>query len=118
MGLTTVELTLSKIGSKRKKITDQFLVDSGASLTVLPKALWQALRLKPVDSVTIRLADGRIEQRQIGFAMATFGDKTVPTQVILGEADDSKLMGVLTLEEMGLILNPLKRTLEVAELRM
>jgi hypothetical protein len=50
--------------------------------------------------------------------MATFGDKTVPTQVILGEPDDSKLLGVLTLEEMGLVLNPLKRTLEVAELRM
>jgi predicted aspartyl protease len=118
MGLTTVELTLSKIGSKRKKITDQFLVDSGASLTVLPKAMWQTLKLRPVDSVTIRLADGRVEQRQIGFAMATFGNKTVPTQVILGEADDSKLIGVLTLEEMGLVLNPLKRTLEVAELRM
>jgi predicted aspartyl protease len=118
MGLTTVELTLSKIGSKRKKITDQFLVGSGALLTVLPKAMWQALKLRPVDSVTIRLADGRVEQRQIGFAMATFGNKTVPTQVILGEADDSKLMGALTLEEMGLVLNPLKRTLEVAELRM
>jgi predicted aspartyl protease len=118
MGLTTVELTLFKIGSQRKKITDQFLVDSGASLTVLPKAMWQALKLRPVDSVTIRQAGGRVEQRQIGFAMATFGNKTVPTQVILGEADDSKLMGVLTLEEMGLVLNPLKRTLEEAELRM
>lgn len=87
-------------------------------MTVLPEALWRALRLKPVDTVTIRMADGRIEQRQIGFALATFGNKTVPTQVILGEADDSKLLGVLTLEEMGLVLNPLKRTLETAELRM
>lgn len=118
MGLTTVELTLSKIENRRKKITDQFLVDSGASLTVLPEALWRALRLKAVDRVTIRLADGRVEQRPVGFALATIGNKTVPTQVILGEADDSKLVGVLTLEEMGLVLNPLKRTLEAAELRM
>lgn len=118
MGLTTVELTLAKIGSKCKQITDQFPVDSGASLTVLPSALWRALGLKPVDHVFIRFADGRVEQRPIGFAMATFGNKTVPTQVILGEPDDSKLLGVLTLEEMGLVLNPLKRTLEVAELRM
>ena len=118
MGLTTVELTLSKIGSKRKKITDQFLVDSGASLTVLPSALWRALGLKALDRVNIRLADGRIEQRPVSFAMATFDDKTVPTQVILGESDDSKLLGVLTLEEMGLVLNPLNCTLEVAELRM
>ncbi len=50
--------------------------------------------------------------------MATLGSKTVPTQVILGEADDSKLLGALTLKVMGLILNPLKRTLEAAELRM
>lgn len=116
--MTTVELTLSKIGNPRKKLTDQFLVDSGTSLTVLPRAMWQTLKIKPEDKVTIRFADGRVEYRDVGFALVTYNGKTVPTQVILGEADDSKLMGVLTLEEMGLVLNPLKRTLMVAELRM
>lgn len=68
--------------------------------------------------MTIRFADGWIEYRDVGFALATYKDKTVPTQVIFGEVDDSLLMGVLTIEEMGLVLNPLKRTLMQAELRM
>lgn len=118
MGMTPVELTFAKIGHPRKKISDQFLVDSGAFLTVLPRAMWQALKIKPEDQVTIRFADGRVEYRDVGFALVTYKEKTVPTQVILGEADDSKLMGVLTLEEMGLVLDPLKRTLLQAELRM
>ena len=118
MGMTTVELTLSKISNPRKKLTDQFLVNAGASLTVLPCAMWQALKIKPEDKVTICFTDGRIEYRDVGFALATYKDKTVPTQVILGEVDDSLLIGVLTIEEIGLVLNPLKQTLMQAELRM
>ena len=79
MGMTTVELTLSKISNPRKKLTDQFLVDAGASLTVLPCAMWQALKIKPEDKVTIRFTDGRIEYRDVGFALASYKDKTVPT---------------------------------------
>jgi predicted aspartyl protease len=34
------------------------------------------------------------------------------TPVVLGEADDQALLGVVTLEILGLILNPFKRTLQ------
>jgi hypothetical protein len=36
--------------------------------------------------------------------------------VILGEADDEALLGVVTLEILGFVLNPFNRTLQPARL--
>jgi len=120
MGLTFVDLTVSRVGAgkRARKVTDKFLVDSGASLTVLPEAIWKPLGLKRRDHISLSLAGGRVVTRDIGQAEVSFEGKSVATQVILGEPDDSKLLGILTLEEMGLVLDPIKRTLSKMVLRM
>jgi len=38
--------------------------------------------------------------------------------VILGEADDGALLGVVTLETPGLVFNPFKRTLKPMRMRL
>lgn len=118
MGLTFVEVTVTPLNDPTRVVVEQFLVDSGASLTVLPENLWKSLGLEAQDHVRIRLADGRMVTRPVGFAMIRFDGRSTPSRVILGEADDSKLLGVVTLEEMGLTLDPLKRTLSATEIRM
>ena len=101
-----------------RKVTDKFLVDSGASLTVLPESSWKQLRLKPRNTIAVMLADGRVVTRDVGQVDVAFGDKSVATKVILGETDDSKLIGVLTLAEMGMVLDPIKRTVSSMAFRM
>lgn len=118
MGLTFVELTVTPLNDPTRAVVEQFLVDSGASHTVLPESIWKSLGLEVQDQIRIRLADGRIVTRPVGFAMIRFDGHVAPSRVILGEADDSKLLGVVTLEEMGLALDPLKRTLSAMEARM
>ncbi|OGG12517.1 hypothetical protein A3D77_01125 [Candidatus Gottesmanbacteria bacterium RIFCSPHIGHO2_02_FULL_39_11] len=118
MGLTSAVISISNLYNSKLRQTDNFLVDSGASLTVVPENIWKKLKIKPESEVFIHLANGKVLKRKTGFAKVKYLEKEVPTQVILGESDDSKLLGVLTLEEMGLILNPLKRTLEQNEIRM
>jgi predicted aspartyl protease len=108
MGLTFVEVRVAPLQNGQKFVTDQFLVDSGATHAVLPKSVWKPLGIEPVDTIKIRFADGRVATRPVGFAMLTLEGHTAPSRVILGEADDSKLLGVVTLEEMGLMLDPLK----------
>ena len=108
MGLTFVELTVSPLNDPKRTVTEQFSVDSGASHTVLPERIWKSLRL---ESAGVRLADGRITSRPVGFAMINFNGHSTPTRVLLGEPDDSLLLGVIALEEMGLPFDPLKRTL-------
>ena len=118
MGLTFVEVTVTPLNDPTRVVVEQFLLDSGASHTVLPEAVWKSLGLEAVDHIRIGLADGRVVSRPIGFAMIRFDGHATPSRVILGEADDSMLLGVVTLEEMGLTLDPLKRTLSAMEIRM
>ena len=118
MGLTFVEVTVTPLNDPTRVVVEQFLVDSGASHTVLPENIWKSLGLEAQDHIRIRLADGRIVNRPVGFAMIRFDGHSTPSRVILGEADDSMLLGVVTLEEMGLTLDPLKRTLSALEVRM
>jgi hypothetical protein len=41
-----------------------------------------------------------------------------PSPVVLGEPNDDALLGAITLENMGLVLNPFERTLRPARMRL
>ena len=110
MGLTYVEGTLSGPGGETADL--EFLVDSGASYTLVPDGTWQRLGLRPVREITLVLADGTHIPRQVSYCEIRLPQGAGPTPVILGEPGDAPLLGVVTLENLGLILNPLTRTLQ------
>ena len=118
MGMTKVTLTIKNVRSPKRRITDRFLVDSGADFTVLPDELVKKLNLKPTGERKFELADGNIVKRKVGSALIGFKGEEIPSLVILGEKDDAKILGVVTLENFGLRLDPLKRKLYKAKLRM
>ncbi len=99
-------------GPTGKQATLRFLVDSGATYTLLPYDIWQAIELSPKRSVVFTLADGTPIERQVSECSITLSQGEGHTPVILGEPDDEALLGVVTLEIFGLVLNPFKRTLQ------
>src|ERR1051326_6088553 len=108
MGLTYID---GVARTKKKRLTVRFLVDSGAQYTLLPEKDWKALGLRSKRSMTISLADGTQVRRNISECHITLPQGEAHTPVILGEAGDEALVGVVTLEELGLVLDPFKRTL-------
>ena len=118
MGITFADLLLRNIDQPAKKAEGEFLVDSGATFTVLPKKIVDILKINPIRKEKFELANGWEIVRRVGYCMVKYKDIEVPTQVILGEDDDSALLGVLTLEEMGLTLHPLSRKLDKIIMRM
>ena len=116
MGLTKVTLTIANPEDKKKSVKGEFLVDSGAFYTVLPKEMVDKLDLKPDFEQFFSLADGTEISRPVGSAYITFQGKRVATPVLLGKPNDSALMGVLSLEALGLILDPFERKLHPAKL--
>jgi len=56
MGITYIEGQVK--GPKGKQAEVKFLVDSGATYSVLPQEVWRAIGLKPKRKVTFTLADG------------------------------------------------------------
>ena len=111
MGLTYVEGVVRGPANQRELV--ELLVDSGATYTVLPLAVWKALGLEPIGRrVTFRFADGTALKRQMGSAVVQLGDEPpLTTPVVLGGVGDLPLLGCVTLEEAGLMLDPLRRRL-------
>jgi clan AA aspartic protease len=113
MGITYAEGVASSNGHREKV---RFLVDSGASFTLLPEEIWRALGLREKRSIRIQLADGTVLRRPVGECRVEFEWGDVVTPVILGQPGDVALLGALTLEELGLVLHPLTRTLQPMEM--
>ncbi|MGD1101064.1 MAG: retroviral-like aspartic protease family protein [Terriglobia bacterium] len=110
MGLIHIEGTVT--GPKGKQASLKFLVDSGATYTLLPQKVWRAIELKPMDSVKCVLADGTEVERKVSECQIALPQGRRHTPVMLGEKDDEALLGMVTLEILGLILNPYTRKLQ------
>ena len=110
MGITYVEGKVT--GPTGKQATVSFLVDSGATYLLLPEKQWRALELRPKRDATFTLADGTRIDRSISECHLALPQGDGHTPVILGEADDQPLLGVVALEILGLVFNPFNRTLQ------
>jgi len=109
VGVTYVEGQVKGLSNKQENV--KFLVDSGATYSLLPKAVWEAIGLKPKRKLSFTLADGTTVERSVSEAFVIFPQGEAHTPVILGEDGDEALLGVVTLEILGLVLNPFDRTL-------
>jgi len=110
MGVTFIKGEVSS--GKAKRAIVRFLVDSGATYTLLPESTWRSLGLKPKRTMSFSLADGTEVERSVSECHISLPQGEGHTPVILGEPGDEALLGVITLEEFGLVLNPFNRTLQ------
>jgi len=90
----------------------KFLIDSGATYSLLPLNAWKTIGLKPKRTLEFTLADGTTISRDVSECYILLPQGEGHTPVILGEESDEALLGVVTLEILGLVLNPFNRTLQ------
>ena len=109
MGLVHVDMRVS-IPRRAARIV-RFLVDSGAVYSVLPQTVWKGLKLKPQRRLEFTLADGTTVTRDVSECRFELGGIGAASPVILGEERDQALLGVVTLETLGLVLDPFERKL-------
>ena len=115
MGITFIE---GKVSGPAGEAAAKFLVDSGARYTLLPHATWKQIGLQPKRSMRFVLADGSEVQRNISECLIKLPQGEGHTPVILGEENDAALLGVVTLEELGLVFNPFERSLYPAQMTL
>jgi clan AA aspartic protease len=111
MGLTHIKVRITNPGSPRKSADLKFLVDSGAAYSVVPSQILKRLGIKPTSKRTFILADGSTVERKMGNALFRLNGHEGASPVIFGEENDSTLLGIVSLEALGMILDPLKREL-------
>ena len=110
MGITYIEGNVS--GPTGKQLSVRFLVDSGATYSLLSQEQWKAIELSPKRPMLFTLADGTGIERKVSECLISLPQGEGHTPVILGEEGDESLLGIVTLEIMGLVLNPFSRTLQ------
>lgn len=108
MGLVHVEGIVRGPAGEEKL---SFLIDSGATYTVLPSNVWRKIGLKPIREHEFILADGTRIRRRVSECYIILPQGEGHTPVVLGEEGDQPVLGVVTLEILGLILDPFKREL-------
>jgi len=92
------------------------LVDTGARLTILPAGTLKRLGIKPRGTERFELADGSTIKRQIGNAFVELDGRSAYTRVVFGKKGDSEILGMLTLEELHLWIDPITRSLHPLKL--
>jgi clan AA aspartic protease len=118
MGITTATITIKNPTDPKKSFTGEFLVDTGASFTILPRPVWKKLGLTPQRKERFSLADGTVVVRPVGNCLIEFEGKEAANPVVLGSEKDASVLGVITLESLGLIINPFTRQLRPARLML
>jgi clan AA aspartic protease len=111
MSLTHVRARVANPARPKKTATIRFLVDSGAVYSVVRASVLRRLGIRPHSSRTFILADGTEITRKIGDATFLIDGPRAASPVIFGEEDDASLLGSVSLESLGLMLDPMKRVL-------
>ena len=76
------------------------------------------LELKPIRSPKFSLADGTTVERKLSSAVVKIDGNEAASTVVIGQKDDSPLLGVITLEGMGLMVDPFSRKLRPMRLML
>jgi clan AA aspartic protease len=118
MGLTKTNLKLKKNEDLTENIDLEFLIDSGASYSLVPTNILKKLHIEPKKEMSFVLADGTSIKRKIGNAYFILDSNEAYSPVIFGEKGDEPLLGAVTLENMGLMLDPFQKKLHPMKLML
>ena len=118
MGVATLSVEVANPAKPEVGVRLEFMVDSGSVYSVVPASVLRQLKIKPLKRESFRLANGATIIRRKGGAMFKFQRYVGVADVIFGEEGDATLLGALTLEALGLSLDPIRRELKPVTLMM
>ena len=105
MGLTRVAVKLRNPTSN-KTIAQKFLVDTGATDSMVQTSVLKRVGVVPTEKRTYELASGERRVFEVGYAVMSFMNDTIQTRVIFGPDDTEPILGAIALELAGLVVDP------------
>jgi clan AA aspartic protease len=112
MGLTHVTVRLRNLAIANGGYEADFLVDTGATDSLAPRAELRKIGLQPVGKTAYELANGSVEEYEYGLAEITFMGEVTAGRIIFGPDDAEPLLGVTALESVGITIDRANRTLK------
>ena len=115
MGYVKVKARISNIEKPEKSKEVEFIADT-AIYTIVNKKTLEELEIKPAGKRKFKLANGEIIERDVGICRIDIKDLFTHSMVVFGEERDAEILGVTTLEELGLQVDPVTGELKPMEL--
>jgi clan AA aspartic protease len=112
LGFTYVKVKMVNPTSPERSETVELIVDTGAVYTIVPKDILETLKIDRRGSRVFQTVNKQKIKRDIGVAVVEYLDAVAGTNVIFGEEDDIPVLGVTTLEELGLEVDPISKQLK------
>lgn len=106
MGAIHVDVTISNFGDRSRSWTGRFLVDTGATDSVVPRNQLDAIGITPETQRVYELADGSDATMDVGGARIEFMGEFTAGLVVFGEPNSEPLLGVTALESVGVEVDP------------
>jgi len=117
MGETFVKCKITNPKTSKGKEID-FLVDTGASLPVIPENILKELGIEPKDKDKFKLATGKIKTFKIGEVEIKLNGKQHIFPVVFGSMKSQPLLGLVVLETFGYKVDPTEGKLIKGKLLM
>ena len=89
-----------------------FLVDTGATDSLVPRQHLEAIGLEPEGQRTYVLADGSEVDMDVAVARIELMGEIVGATVLFGDENTEPLLGVTALESLGIEVDPLNQQLK------
>ena len=115
MGFVHVDVELSNPTDRERTETIELLVDTGATLSVVPTPVLDRLGVSPMGSRNFK-GFGGVVRRQTGTVAIAYDGETAGVTVIFGEQDDPPILGVTALESLGFRVDPVTGELHPTEM--
>jgi clan AA aspartic protease len=112
MGLTYVTAKIEPVRDGRGAYEAQFLVDTGATDTLVPGGELRRIGVVPVGRMAYELADGTLTEYSFGLGRIEFMGEVTAGRVIFGPDNCEPLLGVTVLESVGILVDPTNKTLK------
>ena len=107
---TTIEIAPLHDAEARRTL-EEVMVDTGSAYNWAPAALLHELGVTPVRTVCFETADGRILEREVGFALFFAAGRSSPAIAVFAQPGDMILLGAHGLEGMNLRVDLVRREL-------
>jgi predicted aspartyl protease len=111
MGIFRTTLEVAAWSDAARKTISDVMVDTGSEYSWIPEEVLAELGIAPVRIDRFETADGRILERQIGFAILYAGGRSGPSVVVFAGPADMVLLGAHGLEGLNLRVDLARREL-------
>jgi len=109
--LFEVKVKLANLAAPMRTEEISLLVDTGATLSWVPRNVLEKLGIATVSRLPFTLADGRRLERDVSSVLLTIDGRKAPVPVAFGEPGEEAVLGATGLEILGLLVDPVAQKL-------